>query len=128
MMQCQLMLQGIERLRSESPRFWSDNELDQAVAEDVQTLWRTVETREFGAGGSFAKVRKVVSQSLMDFDSDTEGQYEGRCRSVDVQADGPFFGKLSTEPSCTESQESIAAMLELVEYLKDCAKWLSEEP
>lgn len=128
MMQCELLLQGVERLRFESPRFWTDKELEEAVEQDVQTLWRTVETRKFGKFGEYATVEKSVSQDLMNFDSDSPGEYEGRCRHVNVQADGPFFGRLSTETSCSDSQESIAVMLELAEHLRACAKWLSEEP
>ena len=125
MMQCELMLQGVERLRSESPRFWTDEELDEAIAQDVQALHRTVETRTFADG---ARVEREVTQSLMNFDADVPGVYEGRCRSVHISEMGAFFGKLSTQASCSESQESIAGMLELSEYLAACAKWLSEEP
>ena len=125
MMQCELMLQGVKRLRSESPRFWTDEELDQAIACDVQSLSRTVEARTFADG---VKVKREVTQLLMDFDADIPGVYEGRYRSVHIEPMGVFFGKLSTQDSCSESQESIAAMLELSKYLADCAKWLSEEP
>lgn len=127
-MQCELMLKGVERLRSESPRFWTDKELQEAVEQDVQSLWRTVGTRRFGKFGEYGTVERQVVQSLMDFDSDTPGEYEGRYRTLNVKADGPFFGRLSTQTSCSDSQESIAAMLDLADYLKDCAKWLSEEP
>ena len=125
MMQCELMLQGVERLRCESPRFWTDEELDEAVAQDTQSLSLTIDTRTFADG---AKVERTVTQSLMDFDSDIPGVYEGRYRSVHVEEMGVFFGRLSTQASCSASQDSIAAMIELSKYVADCAKWLSEEP
>jgi hypothetical protein len=120
---CPYLVAGLGRLRNESPRFWTDEELDDALANDFQVLSRTVEQREFADA---VAVTKEIVESVIALDE--PGVFDGRYKTVSLLELSSFFGHSRLSSDCTSTAENAQAIRELSAYLEDCARWLEEGP
>jgi hypothetical protein len=120
---CPYLVAGLGRLRNESPRFWTDEELDDALANDCQVLSRTVEQREFADA---VAVTKEIVESVIALDE--PGVFDGRYKTVSLLDLSSFFGHGRLSSDCTSTAENAQAIRELSAYLEDCARWLELGP
>ena len=120
---CPYLVAGIDRLRNESPRFWTDGELDDALVNDCQVLSRTVEQREFA--DAVAVTKEIVENVIA---ADEPGVFDGRYKTVSLLELSSFFGHSRLSAETDSTAENAKAIRELAAYLEDCARWLEEGP
>ena len=120
---CPYLVNGLSRLRNELPRFWTDEELNDALANDCQVLSRTVEQRQFADAVS---VTKQIVENVIALDEPEA--FDGRYKTVNLLDLSWFFGHSRLSSDCTSTVENAQAIRELSAYLEDCARWLEEGP